>query len=60
MHTEDLKRKEVRRDMPTHPADPAKKGDQNKVVNDGGAVRSKDYNDPPSDGASKSNLGNPP
>lgn len=60
MHTEDLKRKEVRRDMPTHPANPADKGDEDKVVNDGGAVRSKDYNDAPPDGASKSNLGNPP
>ncbi|MGZ3183519.1 MAG: hypothetical protein ACXU8N_13865 [Telluria sp.] len=54
MHTEDLKRKELKRDMPTHPHDPAAAGDADKVVNDGGAVRTRDYNDPPPTDAGKS------
>lgn len=40
-------------DIPTHPADPTANGDQDKVVGKPGAVRDKDYNDPPPDGAGK-------
>lgn len=40
--------------IPTHPADPAAKGDADKVVGKAGAVRDGDYNDPPPDGAVKS------
>lgn len=40
--------------IPTHPADPAANGDQDKVVGKAGAVRDGDYNDPPHEGAVKS------
>ncbi len=40
--------------IPTHPADPSEKGEQDKVVGKAGAVRDGDYNDPPPDGAAKS------
>lgn len=40
--------------IPTHPADPAKQGEQDKVVGNKGAVRGGDYNDPPPEGAVKS------
>ncbi len=40
--------------IPTHPADPAAKGDEDKVVGKPGAVRGGDYNDPPPEGAEKS------
>ncbi|SHH19649.1 hypothetical protein [Massilia sp. CF038] len=40
--------------IPTHPADPAVKGEQAKVVGKPGAVHDKDYNDPPPQGAAKS------
>lgn len=40
--------------IPTHPADPAARGEQDKVVGEAGAVRDGDYNDPPRPGAEKS------
>lgn len=40
--------------IPTHPADPAANGDEDKVVGKPGAVRGGDYNDPPPEGATKS------
>lgn len=40
--------------IPTHPADPAANGDEDKVVGEAGAVRGGDYNDPPPAGAVKS------
>jgi hypothetical protein len=54
METHDLNRKKITRDLPTHPPDPALAGDEEKIVNDGGAVRSKDYNDPPPKDGAKS------
>ena len=47
-------RKQDQPPIPTHPADPAVKGDQEKVVGKAGAVRDGDYNDPPPPGAEKS------
>ena len=40
--------------IPTHPADPAANGDEDKVVGPPGAVRAGDYNAPPPEGAEKS------
>ena len=40
--------------IPTHPADPTVNGEQDKVVGKPGAVRDRDYNDPPPEGAGKS------
>jgi hypothetical protein len=45
---------DTRGTIPTHPADPAKNGDEDKVVGKSGAVRDGDYNDPPPPGAEKS------
>lgn len=53
-HTEDLKRKQVERGIPTHPPDPAARGEEDKVVADEQVVRGNDYNSPPPEGASKS------
>jgi len=39
--------------IPTHPADPAARGEADKVVGDA-VPHSRDYNDPPPEGASKS------
>lgn len=58
MHDEDPRRKELHRDLPTHPPDPAAAGDEQKVVNDGGAVRTRDYNDPPPEGSPGKSMGN--
>ena len=54
MHTEDLKRKQVGPGIPTHPPDPAAKGEEDKVVSDEQVVRGNDYNRPPPEGATKS------
>lgn len=40
--------------IPTHPPDPAERGDEDKVVGKPGAVHDADYNDPPPEGAGKS------
>lgn len=40
--------------IPTHPADPAANNEADKVVGKPGAVRDRDYNDPPPEGAEKS------
>ena len=58
MHDEDLRRKELNRDIPTHPPAVAP-GDEDKIVNDGGAVRSRDYNDPPPPGGKGKSTGTP-
>ena len=54
MDTHDLNRKTLKRDLPTHPPDPSAAHEEDKVVNDGGAVRTKDYNDPPPKDTAKS------
>lgn len=54
LHPEDLRRKELDGEIPTHPPDPAARGEQGKVVPDGRVTRVNDYNAPPPEGASKS------
>lgn len=54
MHPEDLRRKQLERTLPTHPPDPAARGEVDKVVPDEGGAQVNDYNDPPPEGASKS------
>jgi hypothetical protein len=43
-----------RQTIPTHPADPVAGHDEDKIVGEKGAVRDRDYNDPPPPGAGKS------
>lgn len=54
MHPEDLRRKQLERTLPTHPPDPAARGEEDKVVPDEGGAQVNDYNSPPPEGASKS------
>lgn len=53
MHPEDLRRKELDGNIPTHPPE-VKPGDEKKIVGDGKVVHSTEYNEPPPEGAQKS------
>lgn len=53
MHPEDLRRKELDEDIPTH-LPGVKPGDEKKIVGEDQVVHVKDYNAPPPEGARKS------
>lgn len=53
LHPENLDRKKLDRDIPTHPPEVAP-GDEKKIVGDDDVVHVHDYNAPPPEGASKS------
>lgn len=53
LHPEDLDRKKLDREIPTHPPEVAP-GDEKKIVSDDDVVHVNDYNAPPPEGGRKS------
>lgn len=53
LHPEDLDRKKLDHEIPTHPPEVAP-GDEKKIVGDDSVVHVHDYNAPPPEGARKS------